>query len=120
MRSFKSFYFNIYTVLKQPVGITFLALLVSVCLFLTSCNESVTKPHFIAESRNQTSEKLLNINTASVGELEQLPGIGEEFASRIIEHRGKYGKFQRLEDLILVRGMSDKKFRELRDLVKVE
>ena len=62
----------------------------------------------------------ININTASARELEKLPGIGRGFAQRIVEHREKYGPFRRSEHLIMVRGLSDKRFRELRDLITVD
>ncbi|HLR05533.1 MAG TPA: helix-hairpin-helix domain-containing protein [Pyrinomonadaceae bacterium] len=62
----------------------------------------------------------ININTASAEELEKLPGIGRGFAQRILEHREKWGAFRRPEHLIMVRGLSDKRFRALRDLITVE
>ena len=62
----------------------------------------------------------ININTASAEELEKLPGIGPGFAQRIVEHREKYGAFRRPEHLIMVRGLSDKRFRALRELITVE
>src|SRR5471030_3136337 len=62
----------------------------------------------------------VNINTATAQELEKLPGIGRGFAQRIVEHREKYGSFRRPEHLIMVRGLSDKRFRALRKLITVE
>jgi len=62
----------------------------------------------------------ININTASANELETLPGIGRGLAARIIEHREKHGSFRRPEHLIIVRGISDRRFRALRDFVTVE
>jgi competence protein ComEA len=62
----------------------------------------------------------ININTASAEQLEKLPGVGKGFAQRIVEHREKYGPFRRPEHLIIVRGLSDKRFRALRDLITVE
>ena len=62
----------------------------------------------------------ININTAPPEELEKLPGIGRGFAQRIVEHREKWGAFRRPEHLIMVRGISDKRFRALRDLITVE
>jgi competence ComEA-like helix-hairpin-helix protein len=62
----------------------------------------------------------ININTASAQELEKLPGIGRGYAQRIVEHREKYGPFRRPEHLIMVRGISDKRFRALRELITVE
>ena len=62
----------------------------------------------------------VNLNTASANELETLPGIGKGLAERIIEHRQKYGSFRRPEHLIAVRGISDRRFRALRELITVE
>ena len=41
-------------------------------------------------------------------------------AARIIEHREKYGPFRRPEHLIMVRGMSDRRFRALREFITVD
>jgi competence protein ComEA len=62
----------------------------------------------------------ININTASSAELETLPGIGKGLAERIIEHRERFGRFRKAEHLIIVRGISDKRFRALQDLITVE
>lgn len=74
----------------------------------------------MAKKQVEPAENAVNINTATADELEKLPKIGKGIAERIIEYRQKYGRFRRAEHLILVRGMSDKKFRELQSLVKVE
>ena len=71
-------------------------------------------------SSNQQTPQRININTASANELETLPGIGRGLAARIIEHRENYGPFRRPEHLIIVRGISDRRFRALRDFVTVE
>jgi len=69
---------------------------------------------------NQQTATRININTASEKELEKLPGIGRGLVERIVEHREKYGPFRRPEHLIMVRGISDKRFRALRDSITVE
>jgi competence protein ComEA len=66
------------------------------------------------------TNQLININTASANELETLPGIGKGLAARIIDHRERFGPFRRPEHLIIVRGISDRRFRALRDLVAVQ
>jgi competence ComEA-like helix-hairpin-helix protein len=81
--------------------------------------QSANTPHVIASS-NQTNAQRININTASVGELEKLPGIGKGLAERIVDHRERFGPFHRIEHLIIVRGISDGRFRTLRDLITVE
>lgn len=62
----------------------------------------------------------LNLNRASRDELERLPGVGPSLAERIIEHRERHGPFRRAEHLMVVRGFSARRFRELRHLVTVE
>ena len=81
--------------------------------------QSGTSPQ-AAESANQTNSQLININSAPARELERLPGIGKGLAARIIEHRETWGAFRRPEHLIAVRGISDRRFRLLRDLITVE
>ncbi|HVF49166.1 MAG TPA: helix-hairpin-helix domain-containing protein [Pyrinomonadaceae bacterium] len=59
----------------------------------------------------------VNINLASADELEQLPGVGPVLAARIVEQRERHGPFRRPEHLIIVRGFSERRFRELRPLI---
>jgi competence ComEA-like helix-hairpin-helix protein len=79
---------------------------------------AVTESETLHPSPNKPER--ININIATEQELEKLPGIGKGLAERIIDHREKYGPFRRAEHLIIVRGISDKRFRALRDLIKVE
>ncbi|MCA1555782.1 MAG: helix-hairpin-helix domain-containing protein [Acidobacteria bacterium] len=74
----------------------------------------------LTPTRSPAPNTLININTASREELEKLPGIGEGLAVRIIEHRGRYGAFRRAEHLIMVRGISERRFDELRAFVTVD
>jgi competence protein ComEA len=62
----------------------------------------------------------VSLNRASREELERLPGIGPALAARIVEHRERYGPFRRAEHLMLVRGISERRFRELRPYVGAE
>ena len=63
---------------------------------------------------------VININTASVSDLEKLPGVGKVLAERIVEHRENYGPFRRAEHLLMVRGISDRKFRDLQQMLTVD
>src|SRR5437867_8056662 len=85
----------------------------------TQANDQQSNDSVVTASPSQTAKRI-NINNASAEELEKLPGIGKALAERIIEHREKYGAFRRAEHLIIVRGISDRKFRALRDLITVE
>jgi competence ComEA-like helix-hairpin-helix protein len=83
-----------------------------------SNHQAATRPDAIATT--QHGAERININNASTKDLERLPGIGTGLAQRIVEHREKYGRFRRPEHLIMVRGVSDRRFRELRDLITIE
>lgn len=61
----------------------------------------------------------LNLNTATVAQLESLPGIGKSVAERILEYREKVGSFKKVEDLMNVRGIGEKSFLKLKPLVTV-
>jgi len=71
-------------------------------------------------SSDSKSPSRININTASADELEKLPGIGKGLAGRIIEHRETFGPFRKPEHLIIVRGISDKRFHALQEMITVE
>lgn len=61
----------------------------------------------------------LDLNTASQLELETLPGIGPELAKRIIQYRQTVGGFISVEQLVDVEGIGEKRFSQLKLLVKV-
>ena len=62
----------------------------------------------------------ININTATVDELEKLPHIGRKTAEAIIQFRTENGPFRRVEHLHLVRGVSEKRFSEIRSMVRTQ
>jgi competence protein ComEA len=57
--------------------------------------------------------QLININLASVVELEQLPGVGPATAKAIVAYREKNGAFLKVEDLLKVRGIGPAKLSEI-------
>lgn len=63
------------------------------------------------------SEGLLNLNTATRAQLEELPGIGPVLAARILEARGKTGRFIKVDDLLVVPGIGAKRLETIRPLV---
>lgn len=70
--------------------------------------------------RTEEETPPVSINEASREELERLPGIGPALAARIVEHRERYGRFRRAEHLLLVRGISERRFQQLRPYVTAE
>ena len=62
---------------------------------------------------------LVNLNAATVADLETLPGIGPALAERIIAYRTEHGGFRRVEDLLEVSGIGPTKFEDLKGRVTV-
>ena len=63
---------------------------------------------------------VLNLNTATVDQLQRLPGVGRVLATRIVEFREKKGPFKRVEELLAVQGISERKWKVLREYVTVK
>ena len=59
-------------------------------------------------------QRPVNLNSATVTELMQLPRIGQKTAERIIAFRKQHGGFQRSEELMNVKGIGEKSFAKLR------
>ena len=98
----------------------------ALALFVSAC---ATQPRQVRHTSSEVQlnldppkaerASLININTASAQELEKLPGVGEVIAERIVAQREQYGPFRRAEHLMMVRGISDRKFRTIRPLIVV-
>ena len=61
----------------------------------------------------------ININTAPADSLALLPGIGTYLAKRIIDYRGHYGLFEKVDDVKLVNGIGPKKLKVVRDMITI-
>ncbi|MFE9191378.1 helix-hairpin-helix domain-containing protein [Micromonospora sp. NPDC007208] len=61
----------------------------------------------------------LNLNTATLAQLDALPGVGPVLAQRILAHREQHGGFKSVGDLRQVDGIGDARYEQLKDLVTV-
>lgn len=66
------------------------------------------------------SNAKININKATSQELQRLPGVGPKLAVLIISYRNKVGCFKSLEELKNVKGIGEKKFEKIKNLISLE
>jgi competence protein ComEA len=62
----------------------------------------------------QAPQRPVNLNTATVTELMQLPRVGQKMAERIVSFRKQHGGFQRPEELMNVKGIGEKSYARLK------
>lgn len=74
----------------------------------------------LLQAPEPAQQETVELNTASAAELRTLPGVGERTAERIIEYREEHGGFEKIEDLMNVRGIGERTFLRLRPLVRVD
>lgn len=98
----------------------FVSLLVFLSILLLFAGCSSTRVITPARSEVTLSSAAININSANAASLEELPNIGPNLAKKIVEHRERFGRFRKPEHLLMIEGVSDKRFQEIKHLVKVE
>ena len=75
----------------------------------------------ISETEEENlANRLVNINTAEIEELMTLPGIGEVRATAIIDHRRQEGDFEKIEDIMNVKGIKTGIFSKISSLICVK
>ena len=66
-----------------------------------------------------SAPQLVDLNTASIADLDTLPGIGPATAQAIIDYRAQHGRFRSVDELLNVKGIGQAKLDEVRPLVRV-
>ncbi|MBI1738737.1 MAG: helix-hairpin-helix domain-containing protein [Acidobacteria bacterium] len=72
-----------------------------------------------AQSKKTPPAKPLDLNTATVEELQQLPTVGPTAAKAIVRFREKSGPFRKVEDLLAVPGFTKKRLAKIRPYITV-
>ena len=99
-----------------------LVIVLTLALLSVGCVKRSREP-LLQSSKTETATvdvRRININRASAVELEALPGIGRAIAERIVAHRSQHGPFRRVEHVMLVRGISERKFLDIQKLITVD
>ncbi len=81
--------------------------------------EAIESTRTVAEEPTDAADDRLDLNTATAEDLQELPGIGEVIAQRIIDYRDLCGRFLDPEQLMEVDGIGEAKYEKIRDLVTV-
>ncbi|PYU92733.1 MAG: hypothetical protein DMG08_12015 [Acidobacteria bacterium] len=80
---------------------------------------SLTPAVTLAQKAKPPSTEKVNLNNATEDQLQTLPGVGPAMAKKIIEYRSKNGKFSKIEDILNVKGIGEKKFQRMKDRLVV-
>lgn len=84
-------------------------------------NSGVPKPPSLNPTKSGAGHsQQININRATVSELKTLPGIGEATAQRIVEYRRKNPPFRRIEELLIIRGISRNRLEQIRHRIRLD
>lgn len=102
-------------------------------IYIPSVNEEEEKEYVInrsgekdivtdgANSVSASKEKIMiNINTATIEELQKLSGVGESTAAKIVNYRKENGKFTSIDDIKNVSGIGENKFNKIKDYIYVK
>ncbi len=76
-------------------------------------------PLFALQAGSKAGTEKININTASLDDLQKLPRIGEKIAQRILDFRKANGNFKKIEELMKVKGIGEKLFSQIKEQITI-
>ena len=100
--------------MRTMIGAVLVAMLV-----VLPASTAIAQSDKPAAAAATAAKPALNLNAATLEQLEGLPGIGRATAQRILEHRQKSGGFKKIEELMNVKGIGEKSFLRLKPLIVV-
>ena len=80
---------------------------------------AVAQPDKVTDKVSNTKNGKVNINNASIAELDTLPRVGISTANKIIEYRQKSGGFKTIEEIKNVKGIGDATFNQMKDRIAI-
>jgi competence protein ComEA len=95
------------------------------CLTMLLFTIALAPPAVVAQEKTTKSKTEaapgapLNLNTATIAQLQALPGVGAATAKLIVDHRQKNGGFKKVEELMNIKGIGEKSFLKLKPMVTV-
>jgi competence protein ComEA len=105
--------------LRQEVNMTKTKKMLALMVILTVTVLSTVSLYSVEKPAAANGNKLVNINTADAGQLENLPRVGPKMAQRILDFRKSNGNFKRAQDLMKVKGIGEKVFAKLQPLITI-
>jgi competence protein ComEA len=90
-----------------------------VCVLALCLGLALSSVSVMAQKSAGASTEKININSATSEQLQSLPGIGPATAKAILEYRTKVGKFNKIDEIINVKGIGEKKFQKIKDRLAV-
>lgn len=90
-----------------------------VCVLALCLGLALSSVSVMAQKSAPAPTEKININSATSEQLQSIPGIGPATAKSILEYRAKVGKFNKIEEIINVKGIGEKKFQKIKDRLAV-
>ena len=90
-----------------------------VCVLVLCLGLAFSSVSVMAQKSSGAPSEKINLNSATAEQLQSIPGIGPVTAKSIVEYRTKVGKFNKIEEIINVKGIGEKKFQKIKDRLAV-
>ena len=90
-----------------------------VCVLALCLGLALSSVSVMAQKSVAAPAEKININSATSEQLQAIPGIGPATAKAILEYRAKVGKFNKIDEIINVKGIGEKKFQKIKDRLAV-